>query len=538
MKIFKATFFILIVVISSCANRVTPSGGKKDVTPPKLLTTTPANLSTDLRGGDIELKFDEYIVLDDLQNQLVISPIMDPKPDIKAFKKTVFIKLPKNLEANTTYTLNFGKAIKDLREGNPFDAYQYVFSTGSFLDSLLSRGKVLDAATMEPAKGLTVSLYRDSGNVNADSLIFKRKPQYFTKSNELGEFQIGNIAAGKYKIFALDDKNSNYICDNISEEAIAFMAGSLVMPVDSGLLLKTSIQDGNMVYLRKVYRMNKVTVLFQFNKSVENLSLTELRSGNEWKGDYRWTQSMDSLYLFMPDTLTDSLNLIVSDGKFLKDTVMQFMGVIKESRSKPLPPPSYSIIENPGSSGPDSSLIFEFSRSVTLVNSELQISEDSVQLKDISLNYDAVSKRQLKVTYKWKPGSTYKVLLLPGQVRDAYGITNDSILNNFKVPTNENTAIVSVKVSGIKSSSPYLLQICTSKFEIVRQIIIQENGEYLFSYVPAGIYRIRLVEDENKNGKWDRGILGTMTQPEKVYVSAGNVQLRANWELETDITAE
>ena len=55
--------------------------------------------------------------------------------------KFITIKINDTLQPNTTYSFNFGQSIADNNEGNPFNQFKYVFSTGDHIDSLSHKRK-------------------------------------------------------------------------------------------------------------------------------------------------------------------------------------------------------------------------------------------------------------------------------------------------------------------------------------------------------------------------------------------------------------
>ncbi len=204
-----------------CANAVAPTGGPKDETPPKVVATVPENHSTNFIGKKIELTFDEYISLENANQNVMISPPLSEKPDIKLKNKTVIIKFKETLAANTTYTINFGAAIKDLHEGNQLKDYVYSFSTGDHIDTLCIAGTVLNAVDKKPVEGVYVSLYAADRD-NLDSLPMTTVPNYLTKTDKEGKFSLNGLADKKYLVFALKDANANLYFDLPNEE-VAFL---------------------------------------------------------------------------------------------------------------------------------------------------------------------------------------------------------------------------------------------------------------------------------------------------------------------------
>ena len=211
-------------------------GGEKDEDPPVILESTPDNFSTDFQGLDFEFVFDEYFELRNLKQKLLISPPMEEEPEIKVRGKKLLIHFNSPLLPDRTYTLNFGDALVDRNEANPYENFQVVFSTGDEIDSLELYGKVVDAFTGEPAEGVSVMLYakdkaekqplgfaRGPGRKaeSIDSLPLTTLPLYVSSTDEEGRYHLQNLAEGYYQIFALLDGNNNYLFD-LPTESIAF----------------------------------------------------------------------------------------------------------------------------------------------------------------------------------------------------------------------------------------------------------------------------------------------------------------------------
>ncbi len=216
-----AGLLIMAFLAQRCANAVAPTGGPKDDRPPVVVEAVPENHSINFTAKKIEITFDEYITLDNANQNVLISPPMDEKPDIKLKNKTVVVKFKENLAPNTTYTINFGSTIKDLHEGNPLKDYVYSFSTGDHIDTLMVAGKVLNAEDKKPVENAYVSLYA-SHHDNLDSLPLSTKPDYITKTDKDGNFRLEGLADQKYLVFALKDVNSNLYFDQPNEE-VAFL---------------------------------------------------------------------------------------------------------------------------------------------------------------------------------------------------------------------------------------------------------------------------------------------------------------------------
>ena len=226
------------------------TGGEKDLKPPKVVDSKPVNYSIGFDGQKIEISFNEFIVLKDISKEFVISPPLKVKPLIRIKNKTISIDLKNKLLPNRTYTLYFGKAIADNNEGNPLRNYEFVFSTGNFLDSISIEGRLINAFDLQPPKeSVNIMLYQypedsitlDSLMLDGDSVLtdiqlklyedsipMKKIPMYIGKTDLKGYFRINNIRADTYKIYALKDQNFNFLSDLPNEE-FAFIDTLLIL---------------------------------------------------------------------------------------------------------------------------------------------------------------------------------------------------------------------------------------------------------------------------------------------------------------------
>lgn len=225
---FLAISIILLSMLTGsqgCANIMPPTGGPRDSLPPVLLKATPRDSTLRFAGKQITLVFDEYVDLDDYYKNLIISPVPKNMPAVSRKLETISVRLKDELEPNTTYTLDFGRSIKDVNEGNIYKNFTYIFSTGSYFDSLEFKGKVILAETGGVDSTLTVMLHR-SGE---DTLLRDQKPRYVTRVNPKGEFHFHNLAPGTYYAYALKDESGSYRYFPSSDVLFAFADSAVVV---------------------------------------------------------------------------------------------------------------------------------------------------------------------------------------------------------------------------------------------------------------------------------------------------------------------
>jgi hypothetical protein len=195
------SLYVSVSFNSGCAQIGAPTGGVKDTLAPVLVRASPDTNSLNFRDNRITLVFNEYVEVQDIQNNILVSPIQKINPNISNNLKTITIKLRDTLLPNTTYSINFGNAIKDINEGNIYPNFTYVFSTGNTIDSLTLGGKVVLAESGLPDSTLSVLLYRDT----EDSAVQKTKPNYMAKLKGDGSFRFNNLPAGEFRVYALKD---------------------------------------------------------------------------------------------------------------------------------------------------------------------------------------------------------------------------------------------------------------------------------------------------------------------------------------------
>ncbi len=213
-----------LFIASGCAKIGSPTGGPKDEIPPKIVESKPGNYSTNFSSKKIEITFDEFIQLKNIYNELIISPPLKERPENKLKGKSLVVDLNNELKENTTYTLNFGNAIADNNEGNVLANFEFVISTGDYVDSLSVTGKLVNAFNLKPEEDpVFIMLYENL----KDSAPYFEIPSYIGKTNKDGTFAVNNIKEDTFRIFALKDANSNLLFD--ANEKIAFIDSLFVI---------------------------------------------------------------------------------------------------------------------------------------------------------------------------------------------------------------------------------------------------------------------------------------------------------------------
>ncbi|MBN2212725.1 MAG: Ig-like domain-containing protein [Bacteroidales bacterium] len=215
---------VFAVCFTDCAKVGTPMGGPQDKIPPQIVSSEPANYKSNFSDDRLEITFDEFVTIRNLSSELIVSPPLKERPTMRMRGKAFILNLNNELRDSITYTFNFGSAITDFHEGNVLLNYEFVVSTGDFLDSLSLTGRLLQAHDLQPGKDpALVMMY---SNLN-DSAPLQEIPLYLGKTGKEGDFTINNIKTGTYRIFALKDVNNNMIYD-LPDESIAFSDSAFV----------------------------------------------------------------------------------------------------------------------------------------------------------------------------------------------------------------------------------------------------------------------------------------------------------------------
>ena len=301
---------LLLGLLSSCANLGGgPQGGPRDTIPPKVEKESPLNGTLNFDAKRIEIHFDEYIQLGDIQKNVLISPPQQKAPEIKAIGKTLSVVFADPLIDSTTYTLDFGSAICDYNEKTPLNGYIYSFSTGDVIDSLAISGRVYNSANLDPVAGVLVGIHINP----ADSALTTTPFIRITRTDEDGYFTIHNMRGGSYRLFALDDISRDYLYQ--PGEALAY-ADSLITPyVERREVADTTWRDTlgidpqtkDTLFTRQIDSISLVTKTFYLPDSLVLWYFAEEKQRHYFKGVYREEPHAFSLIFSAPQDSIPSI---------------------------------------------------------------------------------------------------------------------------------------------------------------------------------------------------------------------------------------
>lgn len=533
-KNFAAFFFasaaLIVMLFAACAQVVTPDGGPKDVIPPRVVRYSPDSAATNFKGSRIVITFDEYIALNDLNKQLIISPGVKRKPEVTIRKKDLIIQFKDSLAPNTTYSISFGTAIRDITETNVLNNFRYVFSTGPVIDSLKMSGTVVNAQTLQVEKNVLVMLYRNTG----DSVPVREKPYYYTRTDDNGHFMLTNLAAATYKIFALNDEGEDYLY-NSPEERIAFTDSLIALSEDVDSLRMYMFRDKS-----TKQRINKYVQLapgryhFEYNLPVPDPSVEFFPAlPPSMQPFIEYSTQGDTIDIWMSKVEMDTIGFIVKSGNTVLDTIVRKVerGSKKPVRQGSVDMRALRLTSNAtgGQLPPGQQLTLVSTNPIRTVDSaRIILTRGRDTLRPLLRQSDT---RHFTFANPFPEDSSFSLFIPPGTFTDWYGQKNDTVSLRFNVQAARLFGNLSVNIPALTPGS-YLLQVLNEKDQVVRDTIITGAALCRFPAMRAGNYRIRLVYDTNKDLKWTPGNYLQKKQPERVIYYNGAVKIRAGWDMD------
>ena len=442
--------YILAISNAGCGQIGMPTGGPKDSIAPRLVRASPDIRSTNVKGNTITLTFNEYIDLKEAQTNVLISPFPQKPPSIDFKLKTVTVKFKDTLLPNTTYSINFGNAIVDNNEGNPFKDFTYVFSTGNQIDSLTLTGKVLIAETGNADSTLIAMLYRNAD----DSAVQKRKPAYIAKLAGDGSFSFINLPAGNFNVYALKDGDGGKTY-NSKKEIFAF--------ADAAVTVSENTEP-----------------VILYASAVEKESAKPAVKSAVKPKKLIYTFTRDAQDLLSPFELTFNSPLKKFEPAKL---------VLRDTNYKPIPSATWTI--------------------------------DS-------------SRTKIMLTAKWQEAMAYRLIIDTTAFSDSSGnqLTKADTIR-FTTKESSDYGNVVLRFSNLDLLKHPVLQFVQGD-EIKTSYPLTQK-EWSNKFMAPGEYEIRILYDDNNNGKWDPGNYAKKLQPEKAITLTQKLAVRANWDNERDI---
>lgn len=585
-------FFItvMIVVFSSCAKISQPSGGPVDKLPPVVIKSDPVNGVRNFRGNKLEVQFDEYVVLDNINEKFMVSPPMKKKPRVFIRGKSVNVEFDEKLKDSTTYTFYFLDAIRDLNAGNILQNYQFVFSTGPIIDSLSVTGNVYNSFNLEIPEKTEVIMYREL----ADSAVVKHLPEYITRVDPTGYFRIDNVRPGTYRLYGLKDgdNSKNY---NLPDEDFAFMDSTILVTSeknyipppkivkDSTVIKKIPVKSAAPVKETKTQKKPELKIpepvtltgefplyIFAALKKAHYLasSKRDLKyqllfilslPPDSMKFDFSIPGTESKAYLTEPSRNRDTLKIWLTDSAlysqpqiktilrypftdslgitgYKQDTIiMRFLApkVIRGTKVKRTPFTFESNI-NAGSLKPGQRIYFTsktpFRQPDTSRIKLYEIVQTARQKVPFQLLKDSINSCSYFLDTKLAEGKKYLFIADSASFGNIYNESSDSLGRNFSVRERDSYCKLTLEVKNY--TGDMIIQLLDKAEKLVAQNFIKKEGKIVFPLLEVGFYRVKVIYDLNGDGKWTTGDFNTHRQPEPVSYYPDEIEFKSGWELE------
>jgi len=531
-KIQHLFLIFLVLSFSQCAKKGRPDGGPMDEDAPIFVTANPPYETINFDKKEINIYFNEYIKLKDLNKQLIISPPLNPEnPPLISPQGTpskfINIKILDTLKENSTYIFDFGNSVQDNNESNTLERFKYIFSTGNYIDSLSLSGNVKNAFISKSVEDIKLLLYRLDSSYT-DSAVYNRKPDYVTSSLDSSNYQFTNLRKGNYLLVALDDVRSDYIF-NPETDKIGFLNDTITLPRDSIINHTISIFKEELPYIfRRGKEIRKGQLIFGYKGKPKNLTVETLSAvPDNFKTIIFPEKGKDTLNLWHSLIEKDSLIFKISDN-IISDTVTVKL------RKKELDSLKVNEITG-GILNLKDTLFFLTNNPVVSIDT----SRINFKLSDsINFPYEAfISKKENKIGFLFekKYKKSYKINLYPNALTDIFNTTNDTISSLFRTRGTEDYGEISVTIQNPKKI-PVIIQLTDINDATIVQETCSENKNISFDLLIPQKYKIRIIYDSNQNGIWDTGSYLEKKQPEHVEYFPETQEVRANWLLPIVLT--
>ena len=517
--------------VAGCASISSPQGGPRDVLPPKLVRSTPANGALNARTQVVRLEFSEAIQLKDLQKNLIIAPTIPEtnKYKVREERSAISLVFDKPLDENTTYSFNFGNAISDITESLPATDARVSFSTGAVLDSGAVQGTVRDLLTRQPADAASVLLYpvADTAGVR------RSKPYYLARTDKSGAYSLRNLKTGRYRLYALIDKNQNTRYDD--GEKIAYLPKpitvgarpdtvrlELVRP-DARRPLVSGQQAGPTQFKVSYGEgLRAATVVPLGRAPIPALAeATQLQEQGRAVVLYRTPALAEGRYLL---AATDSA------GNVGRDTInVKFQGVTPARR-----PPVYSVEGNPREVYRQGEVRFVFTEPVRVATGKpiVQLQEDSTTRRALVLGPEvklSPDRSRLTVQLNTKAKATVTLRLDTLNLATVSGQRLGARPLRLRVTEQAITGSLAGTVETLYDR--YTVQLLDDK-GAVAGTLDNPRPSFRFERLPPGTYTLRVLIDNDADGRWYSADPKLLLPAEPVYLLPQPVQVRANWEVE------
>jgi uncharacterized protein (DUF2141 family) len=566
--IFQYTAFA--VIICSCAKISAPTGGPRDKKPPVVIKNVPVNRTKNFREKSMEITFDEYVVLDNINDKFMVSPPMKKKPRVYIKGKSVNVEFNEDLKDSTTYTFYFQDAIRDLNEGNILDNFQLVFSTGAVIDSLSVTGNVYNSMNLEVPEKILVLMYSEL----ADSAVEKHLPDYISRADQEGYFRIDNIRAGTYKLYALkdEDNSKNF---NLPDEEFAFLGSPVEVTAEKSFIpvikdtvkvmkglkmisppvtLKSEYQlilfagPGKNHYLTSSNRALKYQMVYTLSLPPDSMKFGfSIPGASSNSFLLERSRNRDTLKVWLKDStlysqpqITTIVNYPFTDTLgitgYKEDTILMRFLTPRAPRVAKVRKPVFSFVTNisSGNLKPGNKIMLKaetpFLKPDTSRIHLYEIANSKRKEIPLDLIPDSTNSCKYSINSNLAPGKNYLFIADSASFGNIYKEYSDSTGIKFLIKEPESYSKLTLNIFNYEGNR--IIQLLDKNEKLVSEKQMKKDGELLFSLLESGIYRIRVIYDLNGDGKWTTGDFTLGRQPEPVSYYPNEIDIKPGWDIE------
>jgi len=578
-----ARFFLLsalFILISACAKISSPSGGPRDKLPPEVIKSIPVNGAKNFRDKKLSITFNEYVVLDNINEKFMVSPPMKSKPKVFIKGKSVNIEFNDELKDSTTYTFYFQDAIRDLNEGNIIENYQFVFSTGPVIDSLSVTGNVYSSFNLEVPEKTQVLLYKEL----ADSAVVRHIPDYISRVDQTGYFRIDNVRGGNYRLYALKDvdNSKNY---NLREEEFAFMnfpveitteknfmpvvkdtttikkdltkitgTASLSAPAPAPapiigeyqlILFAAQKKDRYLTSSNRglkyqmIYTLSLPPDTMKFEFSIPGTGADAYFIERSKENDTAKVWLTDSTLYSQPQITTivkypytDTLGAVI----YKEDTIIMRFLSPRAPRIQKVKNQIFTVNTNitTGSLKPGQKIIFKSQTPFSQPDTSLIRLYELLEAKKIQIPFslikDSINSCIYFLNVSLQQGKKYLFVADSASFSNIYNEYSDSTGIKFSVREADSYCKLTLNIRNYEGDR--IIQLLNNTEKLISESNMKKDGNVVFPLLESGFYRVRVIYDLNGDGKWTTGDFETGRQPEPVSYYPEEIELKPGWELE------
>ncbi len=541
-----------------CANQLPPGGGDIDRTPPEIVEVYPADGTINFEDDYFELGFSEYVDKRSVKDAVFISPAIDGNLELDWSGKYVRAYFPEKLRENTTYVVTIGTDAADFNNRNKMaDAFTFAFSTGKEIDRRTIAGRVY----VEKPQGILMYAYKLASIDTINPM--KYKPDYISQTGKDGTFKLAGLAAGTYRIFAVQDEFRDLIFQPDQDKIGIPYKDILLLETDStysGLNFFTAKNDTMAPRLLSASMIDKRHILVNFTEEIDstifkgnNFFIYDSTAGKKtgirffYKGSAKQTEwffvpndtiPLDNNVFLFADTIRDKAKNI-----FVKDLVY----INLSERPDTLAPGILRTIPPAATRDADFlnekfGFFFNDAFDSSFVKPAVSFKDTLGKIIPFSINFTDDASFIIAPLQKLEPKKLYVISIDLSRIVDAAGNKLDSVYKyGFQTISGLDFTGASGEITNVDiNANPILVLQGTSPSKIIgkrKNIYTQrpgKNSRFNFERVEPGKYTLWCYLDADSSGTYSSGWHFPFKASEEFSIYHDTLNLRARW-VETDL---